>query len=136
LWIDRGESTDRAAVVRQNDLIIGLIVHDAVQTALLDFDLLEYCQRLEVEHSDGGVASVGREAVTSLSGDAGPMHTRRVENVAEHPARGTIDHHHVVGPRDEYASGGGFDSYIVGSSVSLDIEFFNLERLRVPDVGR
>ena len=33
LWIDRGESADRAAVIRQNDLVVGLIVHDAVETA-------------------------------------------------------------------------------------------------------
>ena len=40
------------------------------------------------------------------------------------------------GTRNEHASRGGFDGDVVRASVALDIELFNLERLRVPDVGR
>ena len=33
LGIDRREGADRAAVIRQDDLVVGLVVHDAVETA-------------------------------------------------------------------------------------------------------
>ena len=56
--------------------------------------------------------------MTSLGGDAGPVHARRVRNVTE------------------YLAGGAFDGDIVRATVSLNIELFNLERLRVPGVGR
>ena len=52
LGIDRGESADRAAVIGQNDLVVGLIVHDAVETGA-DLDLLDHRQRLQIEHGDG-----------------------------------------------------------------------------------
>ena len=63
------------------------------------------------------------------------MHARRVRNVAEHLARGAFDHHHVGGARHEHAARGGFDGDVVRAAVALDIELFNLERLRVPDAG-
>src|SRR5262249_12285775 len=44
--------------------------------------------------------------------------------------------HHVVGPRYEHAASGGFDGNIVGAAIAVDIELFNLERLRLPDAGR
>ena len=94
LRIDRGQRADRAAVIRQDDLVVGLVVHDAVETGA-HLDLLEHGQRLQIEHGDGLVAAVRREAVTGLGGDAGAVHARRVRNVAEHFAGGAFDHHHV-----------------------------------------
>ena len=64
------------------------------------------------------------------------MHARRVRNVAEHLARGAVDHHHVGGARHEHAARGGFDGDVVGAAVAFDVELLDLERLRVPDAGR
>ena len=135
LGIDRGERTDRAAVIREDDLVVGLVVHDAVETGA-DLDLLDHRQRLQIEHRHGLVAAVGREAVTSLRGETGAVHARSVRNVAEHFARGAFDHHHMGGPRHEHAARSRFDGYIVRAAVAFDIELFNLERLCVPDAGR
>src|ERR1700694_3382399 len=93
-------------------------------------------QRLQIEHRDGRVAAVGRKAVAGLGGDAGAVHAHGVRNVAEYFTGGAFDHHHVVGARNEHATGGGFDGDIIGASVPFNIEFFNLERLRVPEIGR
>ena len=101
-----------------------------------DLDLLDHRQRLQIEHRDGLVAAVRREAVAGLGGDAGAVHARRVRNVAEHFAGGAFDHHHVGGARHEHAARGGFDGDVVRAAVAFDIELFNLERLRVPDAGR
>src|ERR1700730_1891171 len=92
-------------------------------------------QRLQIEHRDGHVAAVGRKAVTGLGGDAGAMHAWRVRNVAEHFARSAFNHHHVGGTRNEHVTRGGFDGDVVRAAIPFDIEFFNLERLRVPDAG-
>ena len=135
LWIERGEGADRAAVIRQDDLVVGLIVHDAVEAGA-DLDLPEHRQRLQIEHGDGLVAAVGGEAVTSLGSDAGAMHARRVRNVAKYFAYGAFDHHHVVGTGNEHAACGGFDGDVVRAALAFDVELFNLERLRVPDAGR
>ena len=131
LRIERGESADGAAVIGQNDLVVGLVVHDAVE-ALADLDLLDYRQRFQIEHGDGAIAAIRCKAVTSLGGDARAMHARRVGNVAEHFAGGAFHHHHVAGTRNEHAPRGGFGGHIVGASVALDVELLNLERLRVP----
>ena len=116
-------------------LVVGLVVHDAVETGA-DHDPLDHGQRLQIEHRDGHVAAVGRKAVTGLGGDAGAVHARRVRNVAEHFARSAFDHHHVGGTRNEHVARGGFDGDVVRAAVPFDIELFNLERLRVPDAGR
>src|SRR5579872_3554351 len=81
------------------------------------------------------VAAVCREALPSFGGDSGAMHARRVRNVPEYFAGSAFDYHHVTGTRNEHAPRG-FDSDIVGASIPLDIKLFNLECLRVPDVGR
>ena len=80
-----------------------------------DLDLLDDRQRLQVEHRDGLVAAVRREAVTGLGGEAGAVHARRVRDVAEHLAGGAVDHHHVRAARHEHAAGGGFDGDVVGA---------------------
>ena len=72
-----------------------------------DLDLLDHRQRLQIEHRDGLVAAVRREAVARLGGDAGAMHARRVRDVAEHFARGAVDDHHVGAARHEHAARGG-----------------------------
>ena len=135
LGIDRGEGADRAAVIREDDLVVGLIVHDAVETGT-DLDLLDHRQRLQIEHRDGLVAAVGREAVTSLRGEAGAVHARRVRNVAEHFARSAFDYHHVGATRHEHAARRGFDGDVIRPSVAFDIELLDLERLRASDAGR
>src|ERR1019366_10536022 len=98
---------------------------DAVET-LADLDLFDHRQRLQIEHGDRPIAAIGRKAVTSLGGDAGAMHARRVRNVTEHFAGGAFDHHHVGAARNEHATRGGFDGDIVGASVALDIVLFHL----------
>ena len=89
-------------------------------------------QRLQVEHGDGLIAPVGREAVARLAGDACTVYTRRVRNVAEDRAGGAFDHHHVGATRHEHAAGGGLDGDVVGAAVAFDdeVEFFNSECLR------
>ena len=135
LGIDRSQSADRAAVIRQDDLVIGLIVHDAVETGP-DLDLFDHRQRLQIEHGDSLVAAIRRKAVTSLGGEAGAMHARRVRNITEYFAGGAFDHHHVGAARNKHTACGGFDGDIIRASVSLDIKLLNLERLPVPDAGR
>src|ERR1022692_878845 len=115
--------------------IMWLARENAVETRA-DLNLPEHRQRLQIEHGDGLVAAVRREAVTSLGSDAGAMHTRRVRNVAKHFACGAFDHHHVAGTGNEHAARGGFDGDVVRAALAFDVEFFNLERLRVPDAGR
>src|SRR5258708_35526414 len=83
----------------------------------------------------GVAAAVRREAVTRLGSDAGAMHARRIRNVAEYFACGAFDHHHVVGTGNEHAARGGFDGNVIRAPIALDVELFNLERLRVPDAG-
>jgi len=129
LRVDRGERADRAAVIRQNDLVIRLIVHDAVETGA-DLNLFDHCQRIQIEHRDSLVAAICRETVPGLGGDASAMHPRRVRNVPEYFAGSAFDYHHVTGSRNKHAPRGGFDSDIVGASIALDIKLFNLEGLR------
>src|SRR5882757_1685011 len=64
---------DRTAVIGQDDLVVGLVVHDAVEAGA-NLDLLEHGQCLQIEHRHGHVAAVGREAVTSLGGEPGAVH--------------------------------------------------------------
>src|SRR5262249_53555541 len=134
-WIDCGERADRTAVIRQDDLVVRLVVHDAVEPGTY-LDLPDHGERLEIKHGDGLVTAVGRKAVTGLRDNAGAVHARSVRNVAEHFARGAFNHHHVVGSRDENTTRRGFYGDVVRASFAFDIEFFNLELLRVPDHGR
>ena len=68
--------------------------------------------------------------------DAGAMYARRVRKVAEHFAARAIDDHHVSTTRHEHAPGRGFDGNVVRAALAFNVEFFNLERLRVPNSGR
>jgi hypothetical protein len=129
LGIDGGESADGAAVVREDDLVIRLVVHDAVESRP-HFDLLNHGERLEVEHGDGLIAAVGGKAVTGFGGDARTVHAGCVRDVADHLAGGAIDDHHVGAARDEDASGGFFDGDVIRAALAFDVKFFNLERLR------
>ena len=133
--VQRRDQADRPAVPRQNDQVVRLVVHDAVET-VAHMDLLNHRQRLQVEHGDGVVAAVRREAVTRLRGDPGAMHARRVGNISQYFAGSAFNHHHVGASRNEHAPRGGFDGDIVRASVTLDIELLSLERLRAPDGGR
>jgi hypothetical protein len=69
-------------VIRQDDLVIRLVVHYSVKT-WAHFDLLNNRQGFEVEHRDVLIAAVRREAVTGCGGDASAVYAWRVRNVAE-----------------------------------------------------
>ena len=83
LRIERGERADRSTVIGEDDLVVGLVEHDPIE-ARADLDLFHDLERLQIEHRDGLVAAVGREAMAGLGGQAGAVHARRVRNVAEH----------------------------------------------------
>jgi len=117
-------------VIREDDLVVGLVVHDAVET-WADLDLLEHVQRLQIEHGHVLIAAVGREAVTGLGGKSGAVHPWGVRNVAQHLAGRAIDHHHVRATRNEDAAGGRFDCDVIGAAVPFDVELFYFEGLRV-----
>ena len=95
--------------------------------------MLDHGQRLQIEHRDGLVAAVGREAVTGLGGDAGAVHAGSVRNVADHRARGAVHDHHVRGTRYEHAACRLFHGDVVGATFTLDVESLHLECLRVAD---
>src|SRR5262249_39844510 len=44
--IDRGEGSYRTAVIGEDNLVIGLVIHDSVETAGFNLDLLDHGQRL------------------------------------------------------------------------------------------
>src|SRR5262249_34268046 len=131
-WIDGREGAYRTAVIGENDLVVGFVVHDAVQAAFFDLDLLDYGKRLQIEHGDGRIAAIGCKAVTRLGGDAGAVQARRVRNVPQYFARWAVDHHHVSSARNEHTAGGGFDGDVVRAAVAFDVELFYFELLRMP----
>ena len=83
--IDHHERPDGTAVVGENDLVVRLVEHDAVEAAALDFDLLEDGQRLQIEHRDGAVATVRREAVARLGCDADAVDAWCVLEIRQYP---------------------------------------------------
>src|SRR5206468_11585607 len=133
-WIDRGQRTYRTAVIRENDLVVRLVVHDAIEPRA-DLDLFDDGERLQIEHRDRLIAAVRREAVPGLWGDASAVDPRRVRNIAEHFARRAIDHHHVAAARHEHPARARFSRDVVGAALTLDVEFLDFERLRVPGGG-
>jgi hypothetical protein len=69
-------------VIREDDPVGIVVVHDPVESAGLDRDFLDDRQRLEVEHCDRRVAAVRRESAIVLRGQADAVHARRVRDVA------------------------------------------------------
>ena len=132
--IDGRQRANRPAVIREDDLVVGLVVHDAVE-AWPHLDLLDHLQRLQVEHRHRLIAAVGREAVAGLRRDPDAVHARGVRNVGQDLAGRSLDHHHVGAPRHEHAARGRVDGDVVGPSVAFDVEFLDLERLCVRDAG-
>src|SRR5438309_388465 len=61
--VERDGGADGTAVIREDDAVGEIVVHDAVEPAGGDLDLLDHRQGLEVEHRDRGVAGAGNEAV-------------------------------------------------------------------------
>src|ERR1035441_8254100 len=134
-WIERCESADRSAVVGEDDQVVGLIVHDAVEAALAHGDPLDLGQRLEIEHRDPFVAAVSCKAVARLGGNTGAVNTGCVRNIAQHFPGGAFDHHHMGAARHKNSSGGGFHGDVVRASIALNIKFLHLERLRTAHAG-
>jgi len=94
--IDGRERPNRPAVIGEDDLVVGLVVHDAVQSRA-NLDLLDDGKRLQIEHRDRLVARVGREAMTGFGGDTGAVYTWRIRDVAEHAPGRALHHHDVTG---------------------------------------
>ena len=120
---------------RQNNLVVGLIVHDAVE-ARPDFDLFDHCERLQIKHRDRLIPAIGRKAMTKLADQSRAVYAGRIGNVTGHFAGRAFDHHHVRGPRNEYPAGGRFDGDVVRAAIAFDIELLDLKSLRVPCKGR
>jgi len=59
-------------VIGEDDLVAGLVIHDAVETGT-DMDLPDDGQRFQIEHRDGFVSAVGREAVAESAHDPGAV---------------------------------------------------------------
>ena len=64
------------------------------------------------------------------------MSARRVHDVAKHPSRKTIDHHHARPARYEDATGARFGGQLVSASVAANVPLVDLEVLRAPDAQR
>src|SRR6185295_19565146 len=130
--IDRRERACRPAVIGEDDLVVRFVVHDAVEPRA-DLDLLDYGQRLQVEHRDGLIAAVGREAVAGFGRDPGAVHAGCVRDVPEDFAGRAFDDHHVRRTGYEHASRGSLDGDVVRAALAFDVELLDLEGLRVPD---
>ncbi len=122
-------------MIRENDLVVRLVVHDAVKPALLDLDLLDDRQRLQIEHRHHRIAAVGGEAVAGFRRDARAVHSGRFRDLADDFAGFAVNDHHVRPARDEDAAGGRFDGDVIGSAIAFDVELFDFEVLRVSNDG-
>src|SRR5262245_15174494 len=81
--IEGCECVNRPAVIGQNDKVVRLVIHDPIQTALTDWDLLDRSEGLEIEHRHRLVATIRRKAVSRFGGNAGAMNSWGIRNVAE-----------------------------------------------------
>ena len=130
LGIEGHGGADGPAVIRQDDTVGKVLVHDAVEATGGDRNLLDHRQGLEIEHRHRRIAAVGDEPAPRLGRQGDAVRARRVGNVAHHLAAGAVQHHHVGAARHEYARGAGLGGQVIGAAVPADRELGDLERLR------
>src|SRR4029077_12999764 len=118
--IDGHAGTCRPAVLREDDAIGEIVVHDAVEPTGGDRDLLDYGEAPEIEHGYSRVAGAGDEAVPRLGRQGDAVIARRVRDIAEHLAGRAVDHHHVRAAGNEHPSGAQLCRQVIGAAVAAD----------------
>ena len=118
-------------MIRQNDSIGIIVVHDAVESAREDFDLLYDANCLEIEHRHGGIAAVCDKAVIRFRGECDAMRAGSIGNVADNFSGGSIHYHSVRSSRNEHSASPGLGSQVVGATITPDVVLLNLEGLCV-----
>ena len=136
LGVEGDGGADGAAVIGEDDAVGEVVVHDAVEAAGGNLDLLDHRQGAQVEHRHGRIAGAGDEAVVRRRGERDTVVARRVGDVAEHFAGRAVDHHHVRAARDEDAPRPGLRGQVVRAAVAADVELRDRERLRVAGARR
>ena len=118
-------------MIRQDDPVVGLVVHDAVEPAAArTLICLDHGQRLEIEHRDGAVVPFVVNPWPVFGAIPTPWTPGRLGmSPTTLPVRPVHDHH-VRGARHEHAAGRGFDGHIISAAVSFDVELVDFERLQ------